>query len=73
MNLTKTAIESIKDGSVAVPKEGVYEASNYHGAMSYRVDHSDKMAYLTINGNWFAASDIKELRKFLKILEQEIK
>jgi len=72
MQLNKQDIEAIKANNMAVPVAGTYTTAAFCAEVSFARD-TDGTVKLDIKGQWFNAAGIKELRKFLKILEAEIK
>ena len=54
-----------------LPNAGKFEASEYGGAVTYAYDIEDGSMELRIKGQFFTMADLKELRKFIKVLERD--
>lgn len=72
-DLNSTDVQNIRNNLISAPEDGTYRTEYMGSSIDFNIDRKDSTVELIIRGNWFTASDIKELRKFLKIIEAEIK
>ena len=70
--MNKQSLKYIKNGEATVEDTDIYTTAFYEADVRYCIDRSDGTVKLTIDGLWFYREDLKELRKLLKVLEQEL-
>ena len=64
-------MQYLKDNSddLEIPEQGAFETSYTCGQLSYAIYDGDGLVELHIEQQTFTKRDLKELRKFLRVLE----
>lgn len=70
--MNKQDLRAIKNNEKPFLTSDTYMTEGMEAIVGYRIDGSDGTVMLSTEGQWFSPSDLKELRKLLKMIEAEL-